>query len=375
DSLKAITAISAIHKHVNVQIPLPVFFEKPTVEKLSEYVENARKAQYHSITPAEKREYYPLSSAQKRLFFLQQMDTSSTNYNMPQVYPIHKAMSKERLEAILKKLITRHESLRTSFSLIGETPAQEILSADSLGSEKGDPARGGMEFSVGHYGAIEDIKRETKDFRRPFDITRPPLLRAALGEMKSGEKILLLDMHHIISDGVSQAVLIEEFKTLAADGQLPPISLQYKDYALWQSSPARHTQVKTQEEFWVNRLSGELPVLDLPLDYPRPAVQSSAGKRNRFRLNEEETKNLREIAAENNVTLYMLLLASYTVLLAKLSGQDDIIVGTPTAGRRHADFEKIIGMFVNTLPMRNHPRPEKTVPDYLLEVKKNTLEA
>ncbi|MCP4157707.1 MAG: hypothetical protein GY757_58905, partial [bacterium] len=222
----------------------------------------------------------------------------------------------------------------------------------------------------------------SKLFFRPFELTNPPLLRVAVIETTHTgttrdlkERFLLLDMHHIITDGTSQEVLIKEFLALYDGENLPPLELQYKDYAEWQNSRKQKELTKQQEEYWLNLFSGELPVLSLPTDYPRPVIQSFEGNNLSFMLNEDETHRLKETTKENEATLYMALLSIFTILLSKLNGQEDIIVGTPTAGRQHADLENIIGMFVNTLPMRNYPDGEKSIEEYLRKVKGNTLQA
>ncbi|MCP4150240.1 MAG: amino acid adenylation domain-containing protein, partial [bacterium] len=292
---------------------------------------------------------------------LQQMEAESVSYNMPQAYPLPPEIDKERLEAVFAKLIARHESLRTSFHIIDDTPVQVV------------DTPGRIKISIDHY-TTEEVKTKINSFIRPFDLSGAPLLRMALVELETG-KNLLLDMHHIIFDGTSQALLMEEYKTLAGGGELSPLRLQYKDYALWQNSDGQQMLVKAQEEFWINRFSGELPVLELPLDYPRPTMQSSEGKIIRFLFKEAETKNLKEIAGDNNATLYMVILSIFVILLSKLSGQEDIIIGTPTAGRRHADLESIIGLFINTLPILSYPTGEKTFTAFLREVKEHTLDA
>ncbi|MCP4150805.1 MAG: hypothetical protein GY757_23870, partial [bacterium] len=160
-----------------------------------------------------------------------------------------------------------------------------------------------------------------------------------------------------------------------AGESLPPLNLQYKDYTEWQNNNIQKKIRKQQEKFWENQFNGELPILNLPTDYPRPENQTFEGDKLSFGLNKNETHSLKKVAKENDITLYMTILSIFTILLSKLSGQEDIIVGTPTAGRRHADLESIIGMFVNTLAIRNYPEGTKTITEYLGEVKENTLQA
>ncbi|MCP4148318.1 MAG: AMP-binding protein, partial [bacterium] len=189
------------------------------------------------------------------------------------------------------------------------------------------------------------------------------------------DRYMLIDMHHIITDGTSQEVLLKELFAMYAGETLPPLKLQYKEYAGWQNSSKQKQSTKQQEEFWLNRFAGEHAVLNLPTDYPRPEIQRFKGKAISFQLSKTETANIKEIAKENETTLYMTILSIFTILLSKLSGQEDIIVGTPTAGRRHAELGNIVGMFVNTLAMRNEIPGEKTFREYLKKVKINTLAA
>ncbi|MCP4149528.1 MAG: AMP-binding protein, partial [bacterium] len=212
-------------------------------------------------------------------------------------------------------------------------------------------------------------------FFRPFDLKQAPLLRVGLIKIKDTPtgQLLLLDMHHIITDGTSQEVLTKELFDLKTGKNLPPLKLQYRDYAEWQNSSKQKRLIKGQEEAWLKIFPGEIPELTLPTDYPRPIIRGFEGSHIAFQLTKEETAKLKETAKQNETTLYMAILSIFTILLSKLSGQEDIIVGTPTAGRRHAQLEKIIGMFVNTLAMRNYPQGEKTFKAFLREVKENSL--
>ncbi|MCP4154317.1 MAG: AMP-binding protein, partial [bacterium] len=227
----------------------------------------------------------------------------------------------------------------------------------------------------------------SKRFFFPFDLAKAPLLRVGVIETThtsgreggasddTGQRLMLLDMHHIITDGVSQGVLAKEFFAMQGGESLPPLTLRYGDYAEWQNSTEQKELMKQQQEFWLKTFTGELPILNLPTDYTRPAMQNFDGNTISFKINQEETANLKETAKQNETTLYMIILSTFTLLLSKLSGQEDIIVGVPTAGRRRAELANIIGMFVNTLVMRNYPEGGKTVGEFLREVKEKTLNA
>jgi amino acid adenylation domain-containing protein/non-ribosomal peptide synthase protein (TIGR01720 family) len=366
-SLKATIFISRIHKEFDTKVPIEEIFRNFTIRGISEYIRGSKKDRYISIEPIEKREYYELSSAQKRMYFLQQYDLNSTSYNMSNVLEFRGNVNKDKLEETFKKLIKRHDSLRTSFKVINEQPVQRIQKAVEF-KIKNDKING--ESQETFKGSVEAI---IERFVRPFDLGKAPLLRVGVIELQN-RTILLIDMHHIISDGVSGQLLEEEFEWLYGDKRLAALRLQYKDYAWWQNSKAQKELIKEQEEYWINNFSDELPLLNIPTDSPRPLMQSFEGSSMEFKLDKFESERLYEVARENDATLYMVLLSIFTILLSRLSGKEDIIIGSGIAGRRHIDIENIIGMFVNTLAMRNYPDGEKSYKEFLQEVKLRTLE-
>ncbi|MCP4152568.1 MAG: non-ribosomal peptide synthetase, partial [bacterium] len=377
-SLRATIIVSKIHKQFDIKLPLAEIFKKTTIRTQAETIKELSRHgrdKYVAVKPAEQKEYYILSSAQKRLYILQQMEQESTAYNMPHTIPLVKDTEPVRLEDAFKKLIRRHESLRTSFHMI---PVKTVTNIQSPITDNSfslvQNIHHTVEFKIEYYNlkagnagnrepnivekkTVSDVKDA---FFRPFDLAKAPLIRAAVIETtrdddpasETVERFLLVDMHHIITDGTSQVVLSKEFLALYDGENLPPLKLRYRDYAEWQNDEKRKKLKQQQEEYWFNLYSGELPVLNLPTDYSRPVMQSFEGNRISFMLNKDETHRLKERAKENETTLYMIILSIFTILLSKLSSLQDIIVGTPTAGRRHAGLEKIIGIFVNTLPMR-----------------------
>jgi hypothetical protein len=227
-----------------------------------------------------------------------------------------------------------------------------------------------------HWGNKGDEPEENviDNFIRPFDLSKAPLMRVRI--IKPGDKhLMLVDMHHIISDGVSHHILVQDFMALLMGQKLPTLRLQYKDYSQWQNSTPVQNTIKEQESFWMNELAVDIPVLNLPTDYPRPKVQSFAGNTVYFDIDKEKTAGLNALALEQNKTLLMVLLAIFNILLSKLGNQEDIIIGTPVSGRRHADLEKVIGMFVNTLALRNYPKKNRTFTGFLEDLKQETLKA
>jgi amino acid adenylation domain-containing protein len=350
---------------------------KERKEELIQFLKNEKKRQKVStITPVEKREYYELSSAQKRLYILQQMDLESVGYNLPYSIYTEQASDIARLEETLRELINRHESFRTSFLMVNGEPVQKIH--DHIGFKIEYHDLGGREQDLEPVdepgGTSLDIEELLESFLRPFDLSKAPLLRIGLKRTPEGN-ILVLDMHHVVSDAASMGVFREEFQAIY-DGKKPPgLRLQYKDYAKWQSNPEQQEKIVEQEAYWLTELSGELPVLNLPTDYTRPVVQDFKGNIVRFPLSATGMEIIKNTAKQTDTTLFMVILSVYTILLRKLSGQEDIIIGTPIAGRRHPDLERIIGIFVNTLALRNFPSGDKTVKTFLQEIKKRTLGA
>ncbi|BCE06914.1 non-ribosomal peptide synthetase [Bacillus paralicheniformis] len=354
-SLKATSLISRIAKEWNVQIPLSDVFAHPTVEGLAAVISETEENPFASIQQIEKKESYPVSSAQKRMYVLHQLDGGGVSYNIPAVLELTGELDQQRVEAVFRELIRRHEPLRTSFEAGDDgEPVQRI-------HEK-------VPFAFSNESSSES-------FIRPFDLGKAPLFRAGLATIEKGRYLLLVDMHHIISDGVSIQLLMQEFSELYKGLELAPLRIQYKDYAAWQETFKTSDIYKRQESYWLKQLAGELPVLELPTDKPRPPAKSFAGDRVTFEISQELTSRLQQLAGENSCTLYMTLLGIYTVLLSRLSGQEEIIVGSPIAGRPHADLESVLGMFVNTLAFRTRPVSGISFKQYLQDIRETALEA
>ena len=232
-----------------------------------------------------------------------------------------------------------------------------------------------FELELLEAGASVSTETVIAGFIRPFDLSKAPLLRVGLMELTGDSQLLIFDMHHIISDGTSLSILIKEFVALYQGLELPELRIQYKDFAAWQNRQFTAASFQNQERYWLERFAGEIPVLNLPLDYTRPSIQSIAGDKFTFEAGPELAGRINQLALENGATVYMVLLAIYNVLLAKYTGQDDIIAGSPIAGRQHSDLGNLIGMFVNTLAMRNYPGNSRVFSEFLAEVKENVLKA
>ncbi|NLD50131.1 MAG: amino acid adenylation domain-containing protein, partial [Clostridiaceae bacterium] len=360
-SLKAATLISRIHRELNVIVPLREVFNSPTIRELAQKIDESERDIYSSIKPVEKREYYPLSPAQHRLYIINQLD-SGTSYNIPSTMFMEGELNLKGFENAFNEIIKRHEAFRTSFMTIDGEPVQKIHDE--------------VEFKLEYYECDEEEAKEIVDgFIKPFDFAKAPLLRAGLIKLNDRKYIFMLDMHHIISDGASMTIFVREFMEIYKGLSLPPLKVQYKDYAVWQRELVKSGQINKQEDFWLDTFSGEIPVLEMPTDYKRPSVQSFDGDEVSYNLDKELTQKIRQLCRETGTTLYMVLLAAYNVLVSKYTGQEDIIIGSPVAGRPHADLDSIIGMFVNTLAMRNYPSGVISFREFLAEVKNNSLKA
>ncbi|MCP5046095.1 MAG: amino acid adenylation domain-containing protein, partial [bacterium] len=362
-SLKITILAGKIHKALNIKIPFGTIFNTPTIGRLADYIEGLSAAEddYETIEPAEEKEYYLLSPVQERLYITQQTDKDSLAYMIHQAVLMEGELDGKRFEANCRKLVQRHESFRTSFEVILDEPVQRVHKDAGV--------------SIDYFeSSEEETTRRIESFRKPFDLSMAPLLRVGLIKLTgTGHRhILLVDMHHIISDGTSVAILMKEFMQWYKKETLPPLTLRYKDFSEWSR---RRMESGDSQEFWMKEFEGEITRLHLPLDYRRPAQRSFDGKTLHFSIGEHQTARVKQRVSRAAVTPFIFLLSIFNVMLAKLTGQEDIIVGTGVEGREREELRRIIGMFVNTLALRHFPGKIKTFNQFLKEVKEKTLKA
>lgn len=361
NSLKAATLIAEIYREFHAELQFAKVFKSESILELAKYIESSEKRSA-GIGPAAKREFYPLSFAQKRLFVLNQMEGDSVNYNISIALRLSGSLDVEKLENTFLFLIRRHEALRTSFHLRDGEPVQRVHET--------------VDFHIDRVTAEEEnLLSAVSEFIRPFKLSEAPLLRARLIETGGDSHVLVVDMHHIVSDGASLETISRELFALYGGKALAELELQYRDFSEWQNSLRSSGDLEKKEQYWLEAFGGELPVLNLPTDFTRPAVQSFEGDKLSYSQPPKLAEDLRKLAASTGTTLFMVLLAAFDVLLHRYSGQEDIIVGSPAAGRLYPELSGIVGMFVNTLALRNAPTPEKTFSEFLEEVKTNALEA
>ncbi|MDY7228257.1 amino acid adenylation domain-containing protein [Hyalangium sp. s54d21] len=354
-SLRALQVTSRIRQHFQVDVPLRSFFSHPTLASLADLVSQTQGGQQAapSITSASRGAVVPLSFAQERLWFLQQLAPASAAYNYPAFFRMHGPLDADALEKSLQVLVSRHESLRTRFSEIDGQPMQVIAAHLPLRIER-------IELrSLPREEQEQEVHRRAEaEARRPFNLHRAPLLRANLLTLGDDEHVLLLNLHHSVTDGWSMDVLYSELEALYGalpQGQppaLPTLALQYADYAAWQRQWAETPAMEEQLTWWKNQLAGAPPVLELPTDRPRPPVQDFRGARVPFQIGRETTAALRALSAQERVTPTMVLLAAFQALLHRYAGQEEFLVGMPHASRERSELAGVVGFFVNTLPMR-----------------------
>ncbi|MDM8560647.1 non-ribosomal peptide synthase/polyketide synthase [Candidatus Parabeggiatoa sp. HSG14] len=376
-SLLATQLISRIRDTFAVELPLRDLFESPTIADLVMPIEAAR--QNESIPPIQavaREGELPLSFAQERLWFLNQLEPNNPFYNMPIALRLRGSLSVETLKQSLQEIVQRHESLRTTFGAVEGHAVQIISPTLDLPFSVVDC----QSFSITEQA--EKVQRLiTQDAGQPFDLAKGPLIRASLLRVGVAEYVFLLNLHHIISDGWSMGVLIQELTTLytafstGAPSPFSPLPIQYSDFATWQREWFQGTVLEKQLSYWKQQLTGASPLLKLPKDRPRPAVQTFQGGSERIEINKEVAQSLKTLSRENGATLFMTLLAAFAILLYRYSDQDDIVIGSPIANRNRGEMESLIGFFVNTLALRIDLSSTPTFVELLKQVQKTALDA
>ncbi|MBW8849128.1 MAG: non-ribosomal peptide synthetase, partial [Burkholderiales bacterium] len=326
--------------------------------------------------PASRDGALPLSFAQQRLWFIAQLDArAAAAYAIPGGVRLKGALDAAALRAALDRIVVRHEALRTSFVLVDGDPVQ-VIAAPEVGL-----ALTQVDLS-GHAAPEAELERlAAEEAAAPFDLERGPLIRGRLVRLAHDDHVLLVTMHHIVSDGWSMGVLVNEFSALyAAFSQgrpdpLPPLPIQYADYAVWQRRWLAGGVLQRQLDFWRNHLSGAPALLELPTDWPRAPVQDYAGASVDFAFDAELSANLKALSQRHGSTLFMTLLAAWAALLSRLSGQDEVVIGTPVANRHRAEVEPLIGFFVNTQALRIDLSASPSVAQLLAQVRATALAA
>jgi amino acid adenylation domain-containing protein len=379
-SLLATQVISRVREAFGVELPLRSMFESPTVAGLAERVDLAAATdvgqRFKPIEIVERRGALPLSFAQQRLWFLDQLEPGSPFYNIPSAVRLHGPLDVGVLERSLNEVVRRHEVLRTSFKVVDGQPQQLIALTLNFALPLLDlrrlPARE-MEAEV--------LRLATLEAQRPFDLASGPLMRGSILRLADQEYVLLLTMHHIVSDGWSMTLLLREVTILyeaLSKGEPSPLAelpIQYVDFAHWQRCWLQGAELDAQLAYWKRQLDASPPLLELPTDRPRPAMQSYRGATHSFVMPASLAEALQALSQREGVTMFMTLLAAFQTLLYRYTGETDIVVGSPIANRRRAEIEELIGFFVNTLALRTSLSGGPTFTQLLKRVREVTLGA
>jgi 3-oxoacyl-(acyl-carrier-protein) synthase/acyl carrier protein len=366
DSLKIIMLVSMIQQDLNIRVPIPEFFDRPNIKELSLYIrDTTSEALSVSLESTEKREYYQLSAAQKRVFIFHQFNKDSLSYNIPFILDINLEIDLGRMLHAFKRVIKRHETLRTSFIMLPDGPVQVV--------------HDDVPFEIEYLEKSEEEKvpEIINKFIRPFDLGTAPGLRVGLIKIEQAKYVLIMDMYHIISDAFSFDVLSNDFMAFYMGLDLSPMKIQYKDFCQWQKKLYTSGVMDKQKEFWMGRFEdGNVPQLNIPLDFTRPPVRNiDKGDHVAFRLDSALREKMYVVLNQTGTTLPMIMCAAFFVLLFIYTKQEDIVMGMLSSGRSHKDLGNIIGMFVNTLPIRSYPRKNNAFADFLKEIKGIMLNA
>ncbi|MBP2000051.1 surfactin family lipopeptide synthetase A/fengycin family lipopeptide synthetase D [Paenibacillus shirakamiensis] len=360
-SLRAAQLAGLIEQDYGVLFSMKDVFDAPVLKDMAAVIDHAESTSSSVLTQAESRPYYPLSLAQNRLFVLHQLYPNSTAYNLPLALSLKGPIHFERLQGAIQALMERHEPLRTWYDWEEGKPIQLVKEEISF------------ELALHHVQAADDLNSLARAVIRPFDLRKAPLLRAFLATDGENQHTLMLDMHHIATDGVSMSVMARDFEQLYRGNTLEPLHIQYKDVAVWQQQWMASEARQRQEQYWKHQLAGPLPLLQLPTNYVRPLEQSFEGAKLVMQIPARLAEGIQVTAARWNVTPFHIWLAAYHTLLHLMTGQDDLIVGTPIAGRFHPAMESLVGMFVNTLPIRSRPSSELSFYAFVEQLKKTTI--
>jgi amino acid adenylation domain-containing protein/non-ribosomal peptide synthase protein (TIGR01720 family) len=376
-SLLATQIISRVRTVFKVELPLRTLFESPTVAGMAVQLRAARglsTADMVQIPRATRGAKLPLSFAQQRLWVLDQLEPGSVAYNIPFGVRLQGTLNKQVLHGSLEEIVRRHEILRTSFPLVDGEPVQRIAQEFTLAIEETDLTELAGEAQE------EEVKlRARAEAAEPFNLAKGPLVRLKLLQLSEQEHVLLVNMHHIVSDGWSAGIIMQEFTRLYEAGvkgevsPLPELPIQYADFALWQRDWLQGPALENHLQYWTRQLA-ESPVLELPTDRPRPALPSRRGASVEVEFPSELKPALEALSRRFGTTLYMTLLTAFQVLLGRYSGQTDVVVGVPIAGRTHTEIEPLIGMFFNVLALRTDLSGNPTVQELLGRVRETALE-
>ena len=359
-SLLIMMVIARIQQAFTVRLTAADVFDAPTVRGLARLIEQHDREAIIPIPRVGERDHYPLSSVQRRLFAIHQLTPVSVQYNMPTVFAVEGKVTPERLEEVVRGLIARHASLRTSFHIVDGEPVQRIHAT--------------APFALRVIDSDAELDELMQRLMQPFDLAQAPLWRVWLVRRTSGEELLVVDLHHIIADGYATGILWREVSELIRGVSLPLPRITCGDYAVWQRGEEHGRDLAAQREMWLKQFATLPAPLELPYDFRHPAVRSHAGELVVASLPKAELARLVEISRAHDSTLFATLLASWFVFLSRIGGTDDVVCGVPVAGRTHPDLHDVVGMFVNTVAWRTQVPQTGTFEDFLAATRATSLD-
>ncbi len=353
DSIAILRLANRMSEELRIELPFAQLIANPTIAHCSAHMEAVQPAGkglikgkvngFASITQVEDKAWYAASAAQERMYALSQLVEGSAVYHVTGAVDFSASLDMYRLNAVFRGLIERHEILRTSFQVVSGKPVQYVH----------EP--GALAFSLEEYTVLQEheVTAAAERFVRPFELGKAPLFRVAAVHLPEDRTVLIVDMHHIITDGTSMETLSREIGLLYAGIRLEPLKHQYKDYSSWQQNIRNTAGYRAQEKYWLQEFAEMPQVLELNPDVKRPAVQSFQGAEFTFTFDKELTEQIKNLARRLDCTVFMILLATLNVLLAKQSGQSEIVIGCPVSGREHPDLAGMLGLMVNTIAIKN----------------------
>lgn len=363
DSLLSIKLASRIYDKFNIKIDINQIFDYPTIETLSEIIDSLSSNDYTaSITIQPKAEFYPTSSAQKRIYLASSMDKNSYLYNITGGILLDSMPDIAKLQNALDLIVLRHDILRTYFEVVNGQIVQKVSDELQIKIDIQEVNTNNPYELFYIYGSN-------------FDLNKAPLFNVTLFNLPNGKVLFMLDIHHIIFDGTSLNNLILELSSIYNDKELPTLDISYKDFAIWENNKLKNNEFKNSKEFWLKEFKGEIPILNLPTTLLRPADKTYEGNTFVSFVSSELTKKINEFSNKYNITPYMLMLSAYYILLYKYTNQEDIVVGTPISGRTLKELEPLLGMFVNSIPLRNYVHSNIKFEEFLDNVKTSCINA
>lgn len=362
NSLAIMRLIGKIYKEYNVRFTLSELFNNLTIVKQADHIKKSEKDNLLIIKKIEEKDSYNLSSAQERIYYNYELNKESTAYNLPMAWMIQGDIDKVKLENTLVKLIERHESLRTLFKFENGKLQQVVKDI--------------IDFKIEEiYSNEGNIDQAISNFIRPFDLSIAPLLRAGLISTNKEEKVFIVDIHHIVCDGMSQNNLFSDLMKLYKGDELEPLLLQYKDYADWECKFKQTNDYISHREFWLKNFEGEIPNLQLPVSNFKVDENSDKGGSISFKVEMDVVRKITNDLKKDEITTFSVLYSMFFMYLSQLTGQDDIVIGINSSGRIQEELEDVVGMFTKTLPIRYQLDANLKFRDYVKEIHKLLIQA